>query len=94
MAVYGVFGGGFISIFPVVAAQVVGIERLSAALGLLYFGNVFGNLFGSPIATAIVQHQHGNYIGAIMFAGLTPIIGGLIVLTIRFRINKKIFAIA
>ncbi|KAF9082826.1 hypothetical protein BGX27_004380, partial [Mortierella sp. AM989] len=41
MAVYGIFGGGFISIFPVVSAQVVGIERLSAALGIIYFGNVF-----------------------------------------------------
>ncbi|KAF9356473.1 hypothetical protein BGX26_005206 [Mortierella sp. AD094] len=41
MAVYGIFGGGFISIFPVVAAQVVGVERLSSALGVIYFGNVF-----------------------------------------------------
>lgn len=32
----------FISIFPVVVAQVVGVERLSGALGLLYFGNVVG----------------------------------------------------
>ncbi|KAF9389689.1 hypothetical protein BGX21_011645 [Mortierella sp. AD011] len=81
MAVYGLFGGG---IFPVVAAQVVGVERLSSALGIIYFGNVF----------AIVQHQDGKYIGAVLLSGITPIIGGLIVLSIRFRITKKIFAIA
>ncbi|KAG0213181.1 hypothetical protein BGX33_003104 [Mortierella sp. NVP41] len=94
MVVYGLFGGGFISIFPVVVAQVVGIERLSAALGILYFGNVVGNLLGAPIATAIMHAQGGKYIGAIIFAGLSPIVAAFFVLVIRFRINKKILAIA
>ncbi|KAG0295818.1 hypothetical protein BGZ96_010936 [Linnemannia gamsii] len=94
MVVYGLFGGGFISIFPVVVAQVVGIERLSAALGILYFGNVVGNLLGAPIATAIMHAQGGKYIGAIIFAGLSPVVAAFFVLVIRFRINKKIFAIA
>ncbi|KAI1291604.1 hypothetical protein EDD11_008840, partial [Mortierella claussenii] len=40
MAVYGLFGGGFISIFPVAVAQVVGVERLPSALGIVYFGNI------------------------------------------------------
>ncbi|KAI7819283.1 major facilitator superfamily domain-containing protein [Gamsiella multidivaricata] len=94
MCVYGLFGGGFISIFPVVVAQVVGIERLSAALGILYFGNVVGNLLGAPIATAIMHAQNGRYIGAIMFAGFSPVLAAFFVLFIRFRINKKLFAIA
>ncbi|KAF9126275.1 hypothetical protein BGW39_006747 [Mortierella sp. 14UC] len=94
MVVYGLFGGGFISIFPVVVAQVVGIERLSAALGILYFGNVVGNLLGAPIATAIMHAQGGKYIGAIIFAGLSPVVAAFFVLVIRFRINKKILAIA
>ncbi|GJJ74459.1 hypothetical protein EMPS_06817 [Entomortierella parvispora] len=94
MVLYGVFGGGFISIFPVVVAQVVGVERLSAALGILYFGNVVGNLLGAPIATAIMKAQGGRYIGAIIFAGLSPMVAAFFVLFIRFRLNKKIFAIA
>ncbi|KAG0207797.1 hypothetical protein BGX28_001043 [Mortierella sp. GBA30] len=94
MVVYGLFGGGFISIFPVVVAQVVGVERLSAALGILYFGNVVGNLLGAPIATAIMHAQNGKYIGAIMFAGFSPIIAAFFVLFIRFRINSKVLAIA
>lgn len=94
MVVYGLFGGGFISIFPVVVAQVVGIERLSGALGILYFGNVVGNLLGAPIATAIMHAQGGKYIGAIIFAGLSPVVAAFFVLVIRFRINKKFFAIA
>ncbi|KAG0377260.1 hypothetical protein BGX24_006441 [Mortierella sp. AD032] len=39
---YGVNGGGFVSLFPVVAAEVVGVERLAAAVGMLYSGNLFG----------------------------------------------------
>ncbi|KAG0307353.1 hypothetical protein BGZ98_000442 [Dissophora globulifera] len=94
MVAYGLFGGGFISIFPVVVAQVVGVERLPAALGIVYFGNVFGNFFGAPIATAILNAQGGEYIGTIIFAGVMPILGAVAVLFVRFRINKKIFAIA
>ncbi|KAG0072894.1 hypothetical protein BGZ90_011768, partial [Linnemannia elongata] len=73
---------------------VVGIERLSGALGILYFGNVVGNLLGAPIATAIMHAQGGKYIGAIIFAGLSPVVAAFFVLVIRFRINKKFFAIA
>ncbi|KAF9189589.1 hypothetical protein BGZ50_000689 [Haplosporangium sp. Z 11] len=94
MVFYGLFGGGFISIFPVVVAQVVGVERLAPALGILFFGNVVGNLLGAPIATAIMKAQGGSYMGAILFAGFTPIVAAIFVLFIRFRINKKIFAIA
>ncbi|KAF9916439.1 hypothetical protein BX616_003758 [Lobosporangium transversale] len=91
MVAYGLFGGG---IFPVVVAQVVGVERLSSALGILYFGNVVGNLLGAPIATAIMRAQGGKYLGAIMWAGITPVVAAFFVLFIRFRINKKFFAIA
>jgi predicted MFS family arabinose efflux permease len=42
---YGFNGGGFVSLFPVVAAEVVGVERLAAAVGMLYSGNLFGKLF-------------------------------------------------
>ncbi|KAI8602965.1 major facilitator superfamily domain-containing protein [Dissophora ornata] len=94
MVVYGVFEGGFISIFPVVAAQVVGVERLPSALGILYFGNAVGNLLGSPIATAIMRAHGGQYIGAIMFAGFAPLLATFFVLFIRFRISKKLIAVA
>lgn len=77
---------------PVVTAQVVGVERLTAALGILYFGQLIGNLFGTPIATAIMKAQGGHYLGAILFAGLAPLIASLFILVIRFQTNKKIFA--
>jgi MFS family permease len=42
--VYGINGGGFVSLFPVVAAEIIGVEKLSLAVGLLYSGNLFGKL--------------------------------------------------
>jgi hypothetical protein len=53
-----------------------------------------GNLLGAPIASAIRASQDGKYLGAILFAGFTPVLAAMFVLFVRFRINKKIFAIA
>ncbi|KAG0042385.1 hypothetical protein BGZ83_000516 [Gryganskiella cystojenkinii] len=89
MVMYGGFGGGMV---PVVTAQVVGVERLTAALGILYFAQLVGNLLGAPIATAIMRAQEGWYLGAILFAGLAPLVASFFVLVIRFQLTKKVFA--
>ncbi|KAF9969011.1 hypothetical protein BGZ73_008845, partial [Actinomortierella ambigua] len=94
MIFYGLFGGGFISVFPVATAQVVSVERLPPALGMLYFGNIFGNLLGTPIATAIISAMDGKYTGAIIFSALTPVVASLFILYLRFSIEKRVFAIA
>ncbi|KFH64400.1 hypothetical protein MVEG_10225 [Podila verticillata NRRL 6337] len=88
---YGANGGGFVSLFPVVAAEVIGVERLSAAVGLLYSSNLFGNLLGTPIASAIVTASGGSYTWAIVFAGTIPILGAILLLTHRFKIEKRLF---
>ncbi|KAF9967081.1 hypothetical protein BGZ70_000177 [Mortierella alpina] len=55
VVVYGINGGGFVSLFPVVAAEVIGVERLTAAVGLLYSGNLFGKVFWLFII-GLLQH--------------------------------------
>ncbi|KAG0207712.1 hypothetical protein BGX28_001109 [Mortierella sp. GBA30] len=87
VVVYGINGGGFVSLFPVVAAEIIGIERLSAAVGLLYSGN----LFGTPIASAIVTASGGSYTWAIVFAGTTPILGAILLLIHRLKIERRLF---
>ncbi|KAK3825124.1 MAG: major facilitator superfamily domain-containing protein [Benniella sp.] len=87
--VYGINGGGFVSLFPVVAAEIIGVEKLSLAVGLLYSGNLFGNLFGTPIASAIVTASAGSYTWAIIFAGTTPILGALLLLVHCFGSNRR-----
>lgn len=62
---------------------------------LCAFACVFlGNLLGAPIASAIITAQGGKYLGAIIFAGITPVIAALFILVVRFQYTKKIFAIA
>ncbi|KAF9581783.1 hypothetical protein BGW38_001082 [Lunasporangiospora selenospora] len=89
---YGMNGGGFVSLFPVVAAEVIGIERLSVAIGLLYSGNLFGNLLGAPIASAIVTASGGDYTWGIVFAGTSPILGALLLLSYRLKVEPRLFA--
>ncbi|KAK3825123.1 MAG: major facilitator superfamily domain-containing protein [Benniella sp.] len=91
VVVYGSNAGGFNSLFPVVAADVIGVEKLAAAVGLLYSGNFFGNLLGTPLASAIIAASGGSYTGTMVFAGSAPILGACLLLIIRFRDEKRIF---
>ncbi|KAI1313465.1 hypothetical protein EDD11_002525 [Mortierella claussenii] len=91
MVFYGLNAGGFNSLFPVVAADVIGLEVLAASVGLLYSGNFFGNLLGTPLASAIIAASGGTYIWAQAFAGIMPILGASMLLFIRFKDGKKIF---
>ncbi|KAK5816731.1 major facilitator superfamily domain-containing protein [Linnemannia elongata] len=88
---YGINGGGFVSLFPVVAAEVVGVEKLAAAVGMLYSGNLFGNMLGTPIASAIVSASGGSYHWAIVFAGAIPMVGAFLLLAHRLSIEPRLF---
>ncbi|KAF9966924.1 hypothetical protein BGZ70_000724 [Mortierella alpina] len=81
--IYGINAGGFNSLFPVVAADLMGLEKLTAAVGLLYSGNLF--------ASALVTASGGAYTWAIVFAGIAPIIGAALLVPIRYGINPRIF---
>ncbi|KAF9345695.1 hypothetical protein BGX26_002868 [Mortierella sp. AD094] len=88
---YGTSAGGFVSLFPVVAAKVIGLETLAATVGLLFSGNFFGNLLGTPLASAIISASGGSYTWAIVFAGTAPLVGASLLLIIRFKDEKRIF---
>ncbi|RUP47217.1 major facilitator superfamily domain-containing protein [Jimgerdemannia flammicorona] len=75
--VYGGSGGGFISLFPVVTADVVGVKNLSNVLGAVYASNVFGNLLGTPLAGAIYDAAGGSYIPAMIFSGGMSVIAAI-----------------
>ncbi|KAF9158556.1 hypothetical protein BGX21_003169 [Mortierella sp. AD011] len=88
---YGTSAGGFVSLFPVVAAKVIGLETLAATVGLLFSGNFFGNLLGTPLASAIISASGGSYTWAIVFAGAAPLVGASLLLIIRFKDERRIF---
>ncbi|KAI9480528.1 MAG: major facilitator superfamily domain-containing protein [Benjaminiella poitrasii] len=75
---YGFFGGGYIALFPTVQPQIVGLEHIGPAIGMLYYTNVFGYMFGTPIATALIGlSTPANYVNGAIWAGVTIIVGSL-----------------
>lgn len=75
---YGFFGGGYVALFPTVQPQIVGLEHISPAVGLLYTTNIFGYMFGTPIASQLInQTTPPNYVNGALWAGCTIIVGSL-----------------
>lgn len=84
VVLYGFFGAGYIILFGAVLPEVAGYENISAANGLLYFTNLFGYLFGTPITSAIITRSDPpNYMGGIVWSGLLMSVGGLFCLLLR-----------
>ncbi|ORZ01415.1 major facilitator superfamily domain-containing protein [Syncephalastrum racemosum] len=86
---YGLTGGGWVSLFPVVAAGVVGVKNIQRGIGLCYFSTMFGNLVGTPII-GLLQSYYG-WTAAIQFAGAPTVAAGLVMLALRFKLHPKLF---
>lgn len=48
--VYGFFGGGAVSLLPSIAADILGVKKISTLVGFLYTFTSPGNLLSTPIA--------------------------------------------
>ncbi|KAI9225561.1 MAG: major facilitator superfamily domain-containing protein [Piptocephalis tieghemiana] len=92
---YGFTGGGFISLFPVVARLFIPLKDLSNAMGILFFSQAFGNLFGPAILGALLDQTRPNtsYLPGQMFCGAVTVVGGLIVLGIKLSMDKRLFSV-
>jgi MFS family permease len=67
---YGFASGCILSIIPAMVAQISDIRQLGVRNGALYVLSSIGVLVGSPIAGAIVNDQHGQFSGLIIFCGV------------------------
>ncbi|CAO3595497.1 unnamed protein product [Absidia cylindrospora] len=89
---FGIFGGGYVAMITSVIAECVGVEMIESATGWLFFAWMFGGLFGQPVSAVIIEHDNGNYGGAIIFAGVLFLFAGILAGVLRFmRSGKKIF---
>ncbi|KZT57593.1 MFS general substrate transporter [Calocera cornea HHB12733] len=73
--VYGLCGGGYIGIFPVVLAHVFDPTRLAAITGLFFTSELVGQTTGGPIAGAILQRSGENYYPMIGYSGASLVLG-------------------
>ncbi|KAH8552001.1 major facilitator superfamily domain-containing protein [Umbelopsis sp. PMI_123] len=83
---YGLTGGGYVSLLPTLTADLVGIRNLSRGLGMIYTSSLFGTLFGTPLS-GILSDQAG-YTACIEFAGAMTLLSSLIMFVLRQRRSK------
>lgn len=69
-AIFGFSSGGFVSLMAAIVAQISDIREIGVRTGTALGVMSLGALTGSPIAGAIVQAQHGDYLGLQLFCGL------------------------
>ncbi|KAI8138982.1 major facilitator superfamily domain-containing protein [Fennellomyces sp. T-0311] len=68
---YGLFGGGYISMITAVITEIVGVDRVDSGTGWAFFAWSFGGLFGQPVASAIVERGVSrDYRSAVIYAGV------------------------
>ncbi|UNI17429.1 hypothetical protein JDV02_003772 [Purpureocillium takamizusanense] len=84
MVIFGFSSGGFISLGPTCIAQISDIREIGTRVGTAFAIQSFGALTGSPIAGAIVQAQHGSYLGLQLFCGFSMLAGSIVLLGARF----------
>eukprot|EP00842_Homolaphlyctis_polyrhiza_P002236 jgi/Hompol1/3012/HPOL_006294-RA len=95
--------GGFVSVMPAVIAKLFGHRgNVSTTIGLTFSGFLLGNLFGSPIAGAILDlhttyssdgQKSVNFIPAIMYTGVCLSVSTLIILSIKYSAGNGRFFI-
>lgn len=93
-ALYGLFGSPTISLLPVAASSLYGVNGLATLVGFIILMNSWGQLVGSSISGVILTASGGNYVYVSLYSGGMMIIGGLILLPARFSREKRWFAVA
>jgi MFS family permease len=90
---YGLSCGAYLSSTVSVSVAICGLNRLAAVAGLLYAGMAIGSLIGSAVAGTILDNLgHGsNYTGVILWAGLTMLVGSVILVGLRFKTSRVLF---
>ncbi|GJJ68837.1 hypothetical protein EMPS_01183 [Entomortierella parvispora] len=93
---YGLLGGGFISLLAPVLAEQFGMGSLTILVGVTFGVNGVGSMTGTPIAAAILSslgggETNGNhaYKGAIAFIGGIMLAGAIVLFILKLRVGGK-----
>ncbi|KAK5828638.1 major facilitator superfamily domain-containing protein [Linnemannia elongata] len=98
---YGLMGGGFISLLAPVLAEQFGTGSLTILVGITFGVNGLGSLLGTPIATAILASLGGDivdgvapnsdkgYRGAVGFIGGVMAVGTCVFFLLKLKVGGK-----
>ncbi|ORX61912.1 MFS general substrate transporter [Hesseltinella vesiculosa] len=90
---WGLVCGTYFALAPPITAYIVGMEKLSSGLSILFLVSA-ASCTGPVIGAAIEQSTPGNgYIGVQMFSGVVYIFGGLLFIIIKMRKTGSILSI-
>ncbi|KAE8450852.1 hypothetical protein EG329_005765 [Mollisiaceae sp. DMI_Dod_QoI] len=85
----GIFGSGFVSLFPVVVAHLFGADSLASKVGLLNTVTGLGTLAGPAAVYAIIgEGTQKHWVVGVLSAGLFMFVGGLMMATALSWISK------
>ncbi|KAB8298722.1 hypothetical protein EYC80_000897 [Monilinia laxa] len=87
---YGFTSGAIISLQGVCAAKLVPPNQFGLVMGSVMTFLSISGLVGSPINGQILDTW--GYLGMSLFSGLIMILGGLVILLARLKLNKQILA--
>ncbi|KAL5383367.1 hypothetical protein DPSP01_006052 [Paraphaeosphaeria sporulosa] len=94
---YGFCSGVFVAVLPVIVAQITPADKLGGRIGAFYMVSAVAQLVGSPIGGALIQGRSGlgsdqaqGYLGLIVFAGTTLLVGGIVILISRLLHDRNL----
>ncbi|KAK5668542.1 hypothetical protein BDV3_001322 [Batrachochytrium dendrobatidis] len=98
---FGFFIGGYVALLPTVVAQLLGANGdIATITGMVYNGLMWGNLFGSPIAGAMIDRfttisangsKHTNFLPSIMFSGCCLFASAMFLLSVKMSAGRMKF---
>jgi MFS family permease len=89
--VFGFSCGGYFALMSPISADILGMERFPSGLSLLLVSNAIP-VFGSNISSAIQAGVNTTpFFTYKMFTGVAYLCGALILIFLKFRINKNPF---
>ncbi|KAF9386869.1 hypothetical protein CPB97_003234 [Podila verticillata] len=87
---YGLMGGGFISLLAPVLAEQFGVSNLTILVGVTFGVNGVGSLLGTPIATAILASTGtNNYKPSIGFIGGVMALASCMFFVLKLKVGGK-----
>jgi MFS family permease len=91
-AVFGFFCGSYFALLSPITASLVGLDRYPTALSVLLITNII-SVFGPNIASAIEAGVNSPpYFSYKMFSGVCYLVGAVILIILKFKINRNAFA--
>lgn len=92
-ALYGFSSGAFISLLPVIIAQISNIREIGVRTGMVYFVSAFACLTGNPIGGALIKDNSAPYRWMQVFSVVAIFMGVVFFVLLRLTQSRNLKAL-